>query len=214
MSKRNGAHNVSDNKKAKTAERPEDKDKFCTWYIIFPRILFAHHEQLIRTESNSLFYDPREEYIFSISNRNFTYIPISHYNHIIPCFKFISPQDDRNEIKMSTYPCSSQGSTQNYGYNPRYDICSISRVLLCFLVVVIKKASFNKIRRFLPSLCFIHAFHCIVENIGETPLVRIGNIAKREGLECELLVKCEFFNAGGSVKDRCDFLPLSCCSFD
>ena len=72
MSKRNGNHHASDNKKAKTVERPEDKDKFCTWYIIFPRILFAHHEQLIRTESNSLFYDPREEYIFSICNCNIT----------------------------------------------------------------------------------------------------------------------------------------------
>ncbi|KAF9575741.1 hypothetical protein EC968_001932 [Mortierella alpina] len=42
----------------------------------------------------------------------------------------------------------------------------------------------------------------ILEHIGNTPLVRIDKIAKSEGLECELLAKCEFFNAGGSVKDR------------
>ncbi|KAG0279793.1 hypothetical protein BGZ95_000198 [Linnemannia exigua] len=42
----------------------------------------------------------------------------------------------------------------------------------------------------------------ILEHIGNTPLVRIDKIAKSEGLQCELLVKCEFFNAGGSVKDR------------
>ncbi|EDQ91408.1 uncharacterized protein MONBRDRAFT_14886, partial [Monosiga brevicollis MX1] len=37
---------------------------------------------------------------------------------------------------------------------------------------------------------------------GNTPLIRINRIAEQEGLKCELLVKCEFFNAGGSVKDR------------
>jgi cystathionine beta-synthase len=42
----------------------------------------------------------------------------------------------------------------------------------------------------------------ILENIGNTPLVRINSIAEKEGIHCELLVKCEFFNSGGSVKDR------------
>ncbi|KAF9996527.1 hypothetical protein BGZ80_001946 [Entomortierella chlamydospora] len=42
----------------------------------------------------------------------------------------------------------------------------------------------------------------ILEHIGNTPLVRINKITKSEGLQCELLAKCEFFNAGGSVKDR------------
>ncbi len=42
----------------------------------------------------------------------------------------------------------------------------------------------------------------ILQNIGGTPLVRVSKIAAEEGLECELLAKCEFFNAGGSVKDR------------
>ncbi|XP_040190135.1 cystathionine beta-synthase isoform X2 [Rana temporaria] len=42
----------------------------------------------------------------------------------------------------------------------------------------------------------------ILQKIGHTPLVRINKIGKRHGLKCELLAKCEFFNAGGSVKDR------------
>merc|ERR1719228_3223855 len=42
----------------------------------------------------------------------------------------------------------------------------------------------------------------ILHAIGNTPLVRINKIAKSAGLQCELLAKCEFFNAGGSVKDR------------
>ncbi|KAH9488768.1 hypothetical protein Btru_059705 [Bulinus truncatus] len=42
----------------------------------------------------------------------------------------------------------------------------------------------------------------ILYNIGNTPLVRLNNIPEKEGIDCEVLVKCEFFNAGGSVKDR------------
>ena len=42
----------------------------------------------------------------------------------------------------------------------------------------------------------------IIDCIGNTPIVRVNNIAKAEGIECELLVKCEFLNPGGSVKDR------------
>ncbi|KAJ3302378.1 hypothetical protein HDV03_005019 [Kappamyces sp. JEL0829] len=33
-------------------------------------------------------------------------------------------------------------------------------------------------------------------------MVRLNRIGKEEGLECELVAKCEFFNSGGSVKDR------------
>ncbi|KAM9695773.1 cystathionine beta-synthase [Trichechus inunguis] len=42
----------------------------------------------------------------------------------------------------------------------------------------------------------------ILKKIGNTPMVRINKIGKNFGLKCELLAKCEFFNAGGSVKDR------------
>uniref|UniRef100_A0A803Y1L8 Cystathionine beta-synthase n=1 Tax=Meleagris gallopavo TaxID=9103 RepID=A0A803Y1L8_MELGA len=42
----------------------------------------------------------------------------------------------------------------------------------------------------------------ILNKVGNTPLVRINKIGKHFGLKCELLAKCEYFNAGGSVKDR------------
>ncbi|XP_022076617.1 cystathionine beta-synthase a [Acanthochromis polyacanthus] len=42
----------------------------------------------------------------------------------------------------------------------------------------------------------------ILHRIGDTPMVRINKIPKVFGLKCEILAKCEFFNAGGSVKDR------------
>merc|ERR1719270_815472 len=42
----------------------------------------------------------------------------------------------------------------------------------------------------------------ILHHVGNTPLVRLNRIGKEEGIKCDLLVKCEFFNAGGSIKDR------------
>jgi cystathionine beta-synthase len=45
-------------------------------------------------------------------------------------------------------------------------------------------------------------FSDILEHIGNTPMVRLNKIPKEEGLECEIVAKCEYFNAGGSVKDR------------
>lgn len=42
----------------------------------------------------------------------------------------------------------------------------------------------------------------ITDCIGNTPLVRINNITKKDGIKCEVLAKCEFLNPGGSVKDR------------
>ena len=40
----------------------------------------------------------------------------------------------------------------------------------------------------------------ILETVGETPLVRINRLAA--GMPCTVLAKVEFFNPGGSVKDR------------
>lgn len=42
----------------------------------------------------------------------------------------------------------------------------------------------------------------ILEAIGHTPMVRLNRIPKAEGIKCEVLAKCEYFNPGGSVKDR------------
>jgi len=41
-----------------------------------------------------------------------------------------------------------------------------------------------------------------LDAIGNTPLVRLHKIPVKHGVQCEVLAKCEFFNAGGSVKDR------------
>lgn len=41
-----------------------------------------------------------------------------------------------------------------------------------------------------------------LELIGNTPLVEVTNIEKKLGLEARLLVKLEYFNPAGSVKDR------------
>ena len=42
----------------------------------------------------------------------------------------------------------------------------------------------------------------VLDCIGQTPLVKINNITKKDGIKCNILVKCEYFNAGGSIKDR------------
>ena len=45
-----------------------------------------------------------------------------------------------------------------------------------------------------------HVQDSILHAIGNTPLVRLQRIGKSTG--CEFYAKCEFLNAGGSVKDR------------
>ncbi|XP_050592435.1 cystathionine beta-synthase isoform X1 [Bombus affinis] len=42
----------------------------------------------------------------------------------------------------------------------------------------------------------------ILTTIGQTPLIKLNNIPKSCGIKCEIYVKCEFLNPGGSVKDR------------
>ncbi|XP_022051524.1 cystathionine beta-synthase b [Acanthochromis polyacanthus] len=42
----------------------------------------------------------------------------------------------------------------------------------------------------------------ILGKIGHTPLVRLNRIPKEFELKCDVLAKCEFFSAGGSMKDR------------
>ena len=40
----------------------------------------------------------------------------------------------------------------------------------------------------------------ILETIGRTPVVKLNHIGK--DYACEFYAKCEYFNPGGSVKDR------------
>lgn len=47
---------------------------------------------------------------------------------------------------------------------------------------------------------FIMIYNTILDTIGHTPVVKINQIAKP--LRCDVYAKCEFFNPGGSIKDR------------
>ena len=42
----------------------------------------------------------------------------------------------------------------------------------------------------------------ITGHIGHTPLVRLNKIPQSLGIEATVYAKLEYFNAGGSVKDR------------
>ncbi len=50
------------------------------------------------------------------------------------------------------------------------------------------------------NITYTMLYQNILETIGHTPLVRLNKISSH--LECNLYAKCEFFNPGGSVKDR------------
>ncbi len=45
-------------------------------------------------------------------------------------------------------------------------------------------------------------FKKITDLIGNTPLVELGNYSKSRGLDAPVIAKVEYFNPGGSVKDR------------
>ena len=45
-----------------------------------------------------------------------------------------------------------------------------------------------------------HIYNDIVETVGRTPLVRLNKVTA--GVDATILLKCEFFNPLGSVKDR------------
>ena len=45
-------------------------------------------------------------------------------------------------------------------------------------------------------------YNAVTELIGKTPLVRLNKYNKKRGLGATVLAKVEFFNPGGSVKDR------------
>lgn len=54
--------------------------------------------------------------------------------------------------------------------------------------------------RILPSSQTLRVYENIVQTIGRTPLVHLQRIGR--GLPCPIYAKVEFFNPGGSVKDR------------
>ncbi|MCY6958740.1 cysteine synthase A [Clostridium brassicae] len=48
----------------------------------------------------------------------------------------------------------------------------------------------------------------LIELIGNTPLVELGNYKKNNGLKANIIAKVEYFNPGGSVKDRVGLVML------
>jgi len=42
----------------------------------------------------------------------------------------------------------------------------------------------------------------ILQHIGNTPLVKLNKLPQSLGIEATVYAKLEYFNAGGSVKDR------------
>ena len=42
----------------------------------------------------------------------------------------------------------------------------------------------------------------VVDLVGNTPLVKLGTVAREAGVRATVLAKVEYFNPGGSVKDR------------
>ncbi len=48
----------------------------------------------------------------------------------------------------------------------------------------------------------------ITELIGRTPLVEFAKVSKQNGLDTPIIAKVEFFNPGGSVKDRIAFAMI------
>lgn len=53
------------------------------------------------------------------------------------------------------------------------------------------------------------SFNNVLESIGNTPLIRLNKIPEKENIKCQLFAKCEFFNSGGSIKDRIGFNMIS-----
>ena len=46
------------------------------------------------------------------------------------------------------------------------------------------------------------AVDTITRHIGNTPLVRLNKLPRSIGIEAQVYAKLEYFNSGGSVKDR------------
>ena len=55
-------------------------------------------------------------------------------------------------------------------------------------------------------------YNSILDTIGRTPLVRLSNMKKHTGFE--ILVKLEYFNPGGSIKDRTALSMITCAEQD
>jgi hypothetical protein len=102
----------------------------------------------------------------------------------------------RSNLPTNTFPRTHFSGSRDKRYQPFVAPYQPGRCArLCHSSFCILADSFNRTPE--PKIC-----STILEHIGNTPVVRINNIGKSAGLKCELLAKCEFFNAGGSVCTR------------
>ncbi|CAH0553342.1 unnamed protein product [Brassicogethes aeneus] len=44
--------------------------------------------------------------------------------------------------------------------------------------------------------------NCVTRLVGNTPIIKLNKIPESAGIQCEMYVKCEYMNPGGSEKDR------------
>lgn len=65
---------------------------------------------------------------------------------------------------------------------------------------VLREYEAAKVNTIMPKVNPPPAMNHILEHIGNTPLVKLNRVGS--DLKCNIWAKCEFFNAGGSVKDR------------
>eukprot|EP01063_Lacrimia_lanifica_P003310 TRINITY_DN1175_c0_g1_i1.p1 TRINITY_DN1175_c0_g1~~TRINITY_DN1175_c0_g1_i1.p1 ORF type:complete len:369 (+),score=185.37 TRINITY_DN1175_c0_g1_i1:69-1175(+) len=63
-------------------------------------------------------------------------------------------------------------------------------------------AAQKEMKEFVPGVRETGITDSVLDLVGNTPMVRLNRLPEMLGLECEVLAKCEFFNPGGSVKDR------------
>lgn len=54
-----------------------------------------------------------------------------------------------------------------------------------------------------------HIARSLTDLIGHTPLLELGNFSRSEGLEKGIIAKLEYFNPGGSVKDRIGYALIT-----
>ena len=74
-------------------------------------------------------------------------------------------------------------------------------ILNCCLHVNAKKKKVSFVNEITdPAMEKMHYLHSILEQIGNTPLLRLNRVAN--DVQPLVLVKMEMFNPGGSVKDR------------
>ena len=45
-------------------------------------------------------------------------------------------------------------------------------------------------------------YNTVLDAIHMSPMIRLNKVPQSEGVQCEVIAKCEFLNPGGSLKDR------------